>query len=91
MQGDLPYPIAPQRWHFRQSIEYSLTANRAVLDIASRDWIQDRMEAHIDIEAFARVILPSGKNLSTRIIVDGVVKRVEYHITKSWADQFTVN
>jgi hypothetical protein len=34
--GDLPYPIAPQRWHFRQSIEYSITANRAVLDVASR-------------------------------------------------------
>jgi hypothetical protein len=34
--GDLPYPIAPQKWHFRQSIEYSLTANLAVLDLASR-------------------------------------------------------
>ncbi len=34
--GDLPMPIAPQPWHFRQSIEYSLTANRAVLDVASR-------------------------------------------------------
>jgi hypothetical protein len=33
---DLPFPIAPQRWHFRQSIEYSVTANRAVLDAASR-------------------------------------------------------
>jgi hypothetical protein len=35
-RADLPYPIAPQRWHFRQSIEYELTANRAVLDAASR-------------------------------------------------------
>ncbi len=34
--GDLPFPIAPQKWHFRQSIEYSITANRAVLDFASR-------------------------------------------------------
>jgi hypothetical protein len=34
--ADLPYPIAPQRWRFRQSIEYSLTANRAVIDVASR-------------------------------------------------------
>ena len=34
--GDLPFPIAPQPWHFRQSIDYSLTANRAVLDFASR-------------------------------------------------------
>jgi hypothetical protein len=36
-RADLPYPIAPQPWHFRQSIEYSLTANWAVLDIASRE------------------------------------------------------
>ena len=34
--SDLTYPIAPQKWHFRQSIEYSITMNRAVLDIASR-------------------------------------------------------
>ncbi len=35
--SDLPYPIAPQRWRFRQSIEYSMTTNRAVLDLASRE------------------------------------------------------
>jgi hypothetical protein len=34
--SDLAFPIAPQTWHFRQSIEYSLTCNRAVLDYASR-------------------------------------------------------
>ena len=34
--ADLPFPITPQRWHFRQSIDYAMTANRAVLDIASR-------------------------------------------------------
>src|SRR6185503_10626292 len=33
---DLPLPIAPQRWHFRQAVDYSMTANRAVLDFASR-------------------------------------------------------
>jgi hypothetical protein len=33
---DLPFPIAPQPWRFRQSIDYSMTANRAVLDAASR-------------------------------------------------------
>ena len=36
-KGDYPAPIAPQTWHFRQSIEYSITANRAVLDYASRN------------------------------------------------------
>jgi hypothetical protein len=35
--ADLPFPIKPQVWHFRQSIEYSITANRAVLDVASRN------------------------------------------------------
>lgn len=35
-KGDLPYPITPQKWHFRQSVEYSITANRAVMDVASK-------------------------------------------------------
>lgn len=34
--NDLTFPIAPQRWHYRQSIDYSISANRAVLDQASR-------------------------------------------------------
>jgi hypothetical protein len=35
--SNLYSPIEPQVWHFRQSIDYSVTANRAVLDIASRN------------------------------------------------------
>ena len=34
--SDLPYPIAPQKWHFRQSVEYCITADKAVLDVASK-------------------------------------------------------
>jgi hypothetical protein len=34
---DLPYPIAPQPWHFRQSVDYSMSFNRGVLDYASRN------------------------------------------------------
>ncbi len=34
--NDIPAPVAPQTWRFRQSIDYSLSANRAVLDYASR-------------------------------------------------------
>ena len=34
--GDLPFPIRPQQWHFRNSVDYSVTANYAVLDLASR-------------------------------------------------------
>ena len=36
-KNDIPLPIAPQAWHFRQSIDYSVTANRAVLNYASRN------------------------------------------------------
>jgi hypothetical protein len=39
---DTPFPIDPQqKWHFRQSIDYSITANRAVIDYASRN--KDRL------------------------------------------------
>jgi len=40
--GDLPFPIAPQPWHFRQSVDYSITANYAILNLASKyreDWL----------------------------------------------------
>jgi len=35
--GDLMAPIAPQLWHFKQTIEYEVSANYAVLDYASRN------------------------------------------------------
>jgi hypothetical protein len=35
-QGDWPMPVTPGPWHYRQSIEYEITNNRAMLDLASR-------------------------------------------------------
>ncbi len=39
-QGDWPLPIAPttgtEKWHYRQSIEYEMSNNRAILDLASK-------------------------------------------------------
>jgi Zinc carboxypeptidase len=35
--GDWPMPIKPQEWHYRQSIEYEMTNNRAIADYASRN------------------------------------------------------
>ena len=35
--GDLPLPVEPGVWRFRQSVDYSQTANRAVLDYAARN------------------------------------------------------
>lgn len=41
-KNDWPFPIQPQtKWKFRNSIEYSITANRAVIDYASRN--KDRL------------------------------------------------
>ncbi|GEP92618.1 Zinc carboxypeptidase [Chitinophaga terrae (ex Kim and Jung 2007)] len=34
--GATPNPVTPQKWHFRQSIDYSVSLNYAVLDYAAR-------------------------------------------------------
>ncbi len=36
-RADIPLPVEPGVWRFRQSVEYSQTANWAVLDYASRN------------------------------------------------------
>lgn len=40
-RNDLPMPVAPQTWHLSQSIDYSKSINRAVLNYASRN--KDRL------------------------------------------------
>lgn len=35
--GATPFPVLPQKWYFRQSIDYSVSMNYAVLDYASRN------------------------------------------------------
>jgi len=35
--NDLPMPVAPQTWHLSQSIAYSMSMNRSLLDYASRN------------------------------------------------------
>ena len=34
--GNEPFPIAPQPWHFRQSVDYEMQISRSVFDVASR-------------------------------------------------------
>ena len=34
--ADLAFPVPPGEWHFRQSIDYSISLDRATLDFASR-------------------------------------------------------
>jgi hypothetical protein len=35
--GDEPFPVAPQMWHYSQSVAYEMTNNRAILDYSSRE------------------------------------------------------
>jgi hypothetical protein len=35
--SDLPLPVAPREWHYRESIDYEMENNRAILDYASRN------------------------------------------------------
>lgn len=35
--GATPFPVLPQKWYFRQSVDYSVSLNYAVLDYASRN------------------------------------------------------
>jgi hypothetical protein len=35
--SDLPYPVPPQRWHFQQAIDWSITIDRAVIDYGARN------------------------------------------------------
>lgn len=34
--GNTPFPVRPQPWHFKQSIDYSVSLNYSVLDYAAR-------------------------------------------------------
>ena len=36
-RNDIPLPMAPRRWHLRDSIDYQWSMNRAILDYASRN------------------------------------------------------
>ncbi|TYR37347.1 peptidase [Sphingobacterium phlebotomi] len=36
-RNGLPNPIGPQKWHFKQSIDYSVSMNYAILDYAARN------------------------------------------------------
>jgi hypothetical protein len=74
---DYPFPVAPQTWHFRQSVEYAITADKAILDVASKnreDFLYRRylMGKHA-IEKGSR---------DTWTIVPGSVAKVEAAVAK---------
>jgi hypothetical protein len=74
--GDLPSPIAPQEWHFRQSVEYAVTANRAILDVASKH----REDFLMNIFRMGRNSIHRGSRDNWTILpgmVDAVTARIE--------------
>jgi hypothetical protein len=77
--SDYPYPVAPQKWHFRQSVEYSITADRAILDFASKH----RKEFLLNIYRMGKGSIERGNRDSWTI----VPKRIEALQDQIKADQ----
>ncbi|MFW6159813.1 MAG: M14 family metallopeptidase [Acidobacteriota bacterium] len=78
---DLPYPIMPQKWHFCQSVEYAITADKAILDIASR-----HKEGFLyNIYQMGRNSIRKG-NQDTWTIIPDFIKEVEDAIKKDKAE-----
>ncbi len=71
--GDLLSPVEPQPWHMRQSVEYSLTASRAVLDQAARQ----RFELLWGIYAMGRDAIAKGSRDTWTVTPDRVAKAKE--------------
>ncbi|MEG1028845.1 MAG: M14 family metallopeptidase, partial [Brevundimonas sp.] len=72
-RNDLPMPVAPQTWHFAQSIEYSQSINRAVLNYASRN--KDRLL--FNIWRMGQNAIDKGNTDTWRITPTGVEALVE--------------
>lgn len=66
--GDWPMPVAPQPWHYRQSVDYEIQNNRAVLDYASRN----RDELLYDIYEMGRNSIQRGSQDSWTITPDRI-------------------
>ena len=77
--SDYPYPVSPQKWHFRQSVEYSITADKAILDFASKH----REEFLLNIYRMGKRSIAKGNRDSWTIIP----KNIEALRDKIEADQ----
>lgn len=72
-RNDLPMPVAPQTWRFAQSIEYSQSINRAVLNYASRN--KDRLL--FNIWRMGQNAIDKGNTDTWRVTPTGVEALVE--------------
>jgi hypothetical protein len=75
--ADRMFPIQPQKWHFRQSIDYSVTSNYAVLDIAHRH----REQFLYNIYQMGRNAIAKG-NTDTWTMTPSKIAAVQDSITK---------
>ena len=66
--NDYPYPVAPQRWHFRQSMEYSISADRAILDFAAKH----REDYLLNIYRMGKKSIERGSQDSWTIVPDSI-------------------
>ena len=80
-RNDLPMPVAPQTWHFAQSIEYSQSINRAVLNYASRN--KDRLL--FNIWRMGQNAIDKGNTDTWRITPTGVEALVEAAVDAAYA------
>ena len=76
-KNDYPFPIFPQKWHFRQSIEYALTADRAILNLASKY----REDFLYNIYQMGRNSIRKGSQ-DTWTLVPNMIKEVEEALKK---------
>ncbi len=79
---DYPFPVAPQKWHFRQSIDYAVTADKAILDIASKSREDFLFRRYL----MGKHAIEKGSRDSWTIVPDSVAK-VEAAVQKDRAGQ----
>jgi hypothetical protein len=79
---DYPFPVAPQKWHFHQSIEYAITADRAILDVASKNREDFLFRRYL---MGKHAIEKGGKDTWT--IVPGSVAKVEAAVARDRAGE----
>jgi hypothetical protein len=80
-QNDFPMPIVPGEWRFQQSIDYSMTLNRAFLDYAARN----RERLLYDRYVMGRRNIDKGST-DTWTVLPRIVYEVEDSVLKTdWA------
>ena len=78
-----PMPVAPQMWHLSQSIDYSLSMNRSLLDYASRN--RERLLFNISSTGMdlGRSMSPVNGEYAAPFAYPGQLKRVTFETPRT--------